>query len=48
MERRRWLKPQRVATIEFLKWTVDGHLRHPKFVALGDDRVAREIIREHQ
>ena len=48
VERCHWLKPQRVETIEFLEWTVDGHLRHPNFVALGDDRVARAIIREHQ
>jgi ATP-dependent DNA ligase len=26
-----WLKPQRVAQIEFTEWTPDGHLRHSKF-----------------
>src|SRR6267378_4443377 len=34
MKRCHWLKAQLVATIEFLEWTVDGHLRHPKFVGL--------------
>jgi bifunctional non-homologous end joining protein LigD len=27
-----WLKPERVAQIEFVEWTPDGHLRHSKFV----------------
>jgi bifunctional non-homologous end joining protein LigD len=46
MNRCRWLKPQLVAAIEFLEWTVDGHLRHPKFVGLRDDREPTEIARE--
>jgi DNA ligase D-like protein (predicted ligase) len=37
MKRCRWLKPQLVAAIEFLEWTPDSRLRHPKFVALRDD-----------
>ena len=45
MNRCRWLKPQLVAAIEFLEWTVDGHLRHPKFVRLRDDREPTEIAR---
>jgi ATP-dependent DNA ligase len=45
MKRCRWLKPQLVAVIAFLEWTNDNHLRHPKFVALRDDRIAREIVR---
>jgi bifunctional non-homologous end joining protein LigD len=46
MKRCRWLKPQLVAAIEFLEWTADSHLHHPKFVALRDDRRAEEIARE--
>jgi ATP-dependent DNA ligase len=34
MKRCRWLKPQLVAMIEFLEWTFDRRLRHPKFVSL--------------
>jgi len=45
MKRWRWLKPRLVAAIEFLEWTADGHLRHPKFVALRDDRVTSEVTR---
>ena len=47
MKKCRWLKPQLVAAIEFLEWTRDNHLRHPRFVLLRDDRNPREITREH-
>jgi len=46
MKRCRWLKPQLVAMIEFLEWTLDNHLRHPKFVRLRHDKNSREITRE--
>jgi bifunctional non-homologous end joining protein LigD len=41
----RWLKPVLVAQIEFLEWTGENHLRHAKFVALRDDKSAREVRR---
>jgi hypothetical protein len=31
--------------IEFLEWTLDNHLRHPKFVALHNDKMGREVAR---
>jgi ATP-dependent DNA ligase len=40
-----WLKPQLVAAIEFLEWTPDDRLRHPKFVAVRDDVDARMVMR---
>jgi bifunctional non-homologous end joining protein LigD len=46
MEHCRWLKPHLVASIEFLEWTPENRLRHPKFVALRDDREAVQIVRE--
>jgi bifunctional non-homologous end joining protein LigD len=46
MKRCRWLRPRLVGAIEFLEWTVDRHLRHPKFVGLRDDRAPREVVRE--
>ncbi len=46
MEKCRWLKPQTVAQVEFREWTPDGHLRHPAFVALRDDKDAAEVVRE--
>lgn len=46
MEHCRWLKPRLVASIEFLEWTAENRLRHPKFVALRDDREAQQVFRE--
>ena len=42
----RWLKPVRVAQVEFQEWTADGHLRHSSFAGLRDDKEARLIVRE--
>jgi DNA ligase D-like protein (predicted ligase) len=44
----RWLKPVLVAEIEFLEWTSDNHLRHSRFVALRDDKRAKDVRREDQ
>jgi bifunctional non-homologous end joining protein LigD len=30
----------------FLEWTADNHLRHSKFVALREDKKARDVARE--
>ncbi len=46
MEHCRWLKPRLAASIEFLEWTPENRLRHPKFVALRDDREAKQVVRE--
>lgn len=46
MKKCRWLRPKLVATIEFLEWTPENRLRHPKFLSLRDDKVASEIARE--
>jgi bifunctional non-homologous end joining protein LigD len=32
--------------IDFLEWTDANHLRHPKFVALRDDKEPRKVVRE--
>jgi len=42
----RWLKPVLVGQFEFVEWTADHHLRHTKFVALREDKPAREVRRE--
>jgi DNA ligase D-like protein (predicted ligase) len=42
----RWLKPALVAQVEFVEWTPDNHLRHSRFVALREDKDAREVTRE--
>jgi ATP-dependent DNA ligase len=41
-----WLKPVLVGQFEFVEWTPDGHLRHSRFLALRDDKQAREVRRE--
>ena len=42
----RWLKPSLVAQFEFVEWTPDDHLRHSRFVAMRDDKPARDVRRE--
>jgi bifunctional non-homologous end joining protein LigD len=42
----RWVEPTLVAEVEFTEWTADGHVRHPTFRGLRDDKPARHITRE--
>ena len=41
-----WIKPTLVAEINFAEFTSDGILRHPSFVALREDKPAKEVVRE--
>jgi bifunctional non-homologous end joining protein LigD len=41
-----WLKPELVAEIAFSEFTDDGILRHPSFIALREDKPARDVVRE--
>jgi len=41
-----WIKPMLVAHVEFVEWTADNHLRHSTFVALREDKQARDVIRD--
>jgi bifunctional non-homologous end joining protein LigD len=41
-----WLEPVLVGHFEFLEWTGENHLRHSRFVALRDDKAARDVRRE--
>jgi len=41
-----WLKPVLVGQFEFAEWTPDDHLRHSHFVALREDKKAKEVRRE--
>jgi len=45
MKNCRWLKPVLVARVEFVEWTPDKHLRHPRFVAPLEGERASEVIR---
>lgn len=46
MEKCQWLKPRLVATIEFLEWTPENRLRHPRFVGLRVDKRPLQVMRE--
>jgi DNA ligase D-like protein (predicted ligase) len=46
MQECRWLKPKLVGQFEFVEWTADLHLRHTSFIALRDDKKARDVKRE--
>jgi ATP-dependent DNA ligase len=41
-----WLHPFIVARIEFLQWTPENRLRHPRFAGIRSDKDAREVVRE--
>jgi ATP-dependent DNA ligase len=42
----RWLKPVLVGQFEFVEWTDVHHFRHSKFVALRDDKKAKDVRQE--
>ena len=42
----RWVKPMLVGQFEFVEWTSDSHLRHSRFVALREDKKAKDVRRE--
>ena len=46
MEALRWVKPRMVVEVSFAEWTRDGSLRHAAFVALRDDKAARDVMRD--
>ncbi|MBN3749378.1 DNA ligase D [Burkholderia sp. Se-20373] len=41
-----WVEPTLVAECEFAEWTSDGIVRQAAFIALRDDKPARQIVRE--
>ena len=46
MKECRWLKPKLVCQVGFVEWTDAGHLRHAKFIAMRDDKAAKDVVRE--
>jgi DNA ligase D-like protein (predicted ligase) len=40
MKECKWLKPQTAGQFEFVEWTSDLYLRHPRFIALREDKRA--------
>src|SRR5206468_3778641 len=41
-----WIEPKLVAEIAFSEFTDEGVLRHPSFIALREDKPAKEVVRE--
>ncbi len=41
-----WVKPELVAQVAFGEWTRDGQLRHPRFLGMRTDKLARDVVRE--
>jgi bifunctional non-homologous end joining protein LigD len=44
--RAHWVQPQVVVRVAFIEWTAHGKLRHSRFLAVCDARLAREVVRE--
>src|ERR1700709_1223140 len=42
----RRVAPPLVAQLAFGEWTRDGKLRHPRYLGLGEDKAAAEVVRE--
>lgn len=41
-----WVRPELVCQIRFAEWTEEGRLRHPVYLGLRRDKLAREVVRE--
>ncbi|WP_417352153.1 DNA ligase D [Flavobacterium alkalisoli] len=41
-----WVTPTLVAQIKYSEWTESGSLRHPVFLALRNDKDAKDVVRE--
>src|SRR5207245_6913293 len=41
-----WVQPRLVCEVSFTGWTEDGHMRHPVFMGLREDKPASEVRRE--
>ncbi len=41
-----WLRPETVTEVKFTEWTHGEILRHAEFVAIREDKPAREVVRE--
>ena len=41
-----WIKPSLLCEVAFTEWTQDGHIRHPSFQGLREDKDAGEVKQE--
>jgi bifunctional non-homologous end joining protein LigD len=40
-----WIKPKLLCEVAFVEWTEGGHIRHPSFQGLREDKGARSVRR---
>lgn len=41
-----WIRPSLLCEVAFAEWTQDGHIRHPSFLGLREDKEARDVKQE--
>ena len=41
-----WVKPQLLCEVSFTEWTPDGHIRHPSFQGLREDKDPNQVTAE--
>ncbi len=41
-----WVRPELICEVNYTEWTMDGHLRHPVFKGLRDDKDVEMIAKE--
>ena len=41
-----WVKPILLCEVSFTEWTADGHIRHPSFQGLREDKSASQVNKE--
>jgi bifunctional non-homologous end joining protein LigD len=41
-----WVEPTLLCEVSFTEWTQDGHIRHPSFQGVREDKDAREVTKE--
>ncbi len=41
-----WVEPTLLCEVAFTEWTQDGHIRHPSFQGIREDKDAREVTKE--
>lgn len=46
MAKFQWVKPRAVVEVAFVEWTLDGVLRHPRFIGFRTDKPASQVLRE--
>jgi bifunctional non-homologous end joining protein LigD len=42
----RWVEPTLLCEVAFTEWTQDGHIRHPSFQGIREDKDARKVTKE--